>query len=649
MGIFDWLKPKNTKKIISTQQESGTDIMSNPQEQKTEEELILEEVEKIKGVNELWDFVDNLVNDAKARKVMYDTKLCRALFEKMMQYNVAVTNFEINERLGLDQYASVKSAEVVLYDLGSDFIRNFFISILREDVDKNVVKLFFAQYYKCAPELLDDEIFLNLITKDNFDKYRQALTNYCENKSGKIPKALAEKINELLEDEEMYEKFNGLAILQGKASGLNVRKMEPHEAKRLSDKVDNRYKMQQAQGEEYTDRPAMDQLMLVRITDVFPTNNKITTASNSNATLRYRLDGNVDTPNNWLWHNDREEIAIDYAKAHNIEGINSFNQLREYLEINNPQEWDEVSQDIEQRIKENYSIRYKMKRDSIHFTMNCLVTANDGGDWSNMPFIIMEPYAEHVGKGEDVSNPNNFENVGGFDSWTKGSDFELKKPTILIRETELITLMKKAKTDERIMATLQNSEIVIMETNQQVKDYHYVRALLEEKGCPAYYCSDKYIKAFNGATINPGMSLTLLEEGDRLGIKSGVLHSNHVSYFDENRQNGLSMRESLYKFMKYIAKYVNIQENELQQFSDYNKEAEINRMEEFIVAKIQEANLSSNQIKKIIKNYNKMFIEELKQSTQLEQSVIISLGQTANDVENIGEQSQNMITEDRKV
>ena len=65
-------------------------------------------------------------------------------------------------------------------------------------------------------------------------------------------------------------------------------------------------------------------------------------------------------------------------------------------------------------------------------------------------------------------------------------NFPLKKPTILIISNQILNVLNLAKQDERVMNTLKNAEIVIMDINENTTATHYTRAILSQKCCPSY-------------------------------------------------------------------------------------------------------------------------------------------------------------------
>ena len=228
-----------------------------------------------------------------------------------------------------------------------------------------------------------------------------------------MPPMICNKIQELLNYKSKHLTINDKAIFEASLLGLKIQSLSPEKAKEISDEEDEniKYKYQNS-SYSYTTQPTLEQIMLVRRTKVFPLNNQITTATNSNAMIGCSLGEYFED----LFQAELIEKCKEYARNNNVEGVSNFGDAYSVFH-SSPEKMTEIYQMYNTLVKQ-YSIKSKMYRDTIHFTTNCLVTPNDGGNWDDLPFIILEPLSEHIGVGDD-KNPDNFENLAGFDTWTK--------------------------------------------------------------------------------------------------------------------------------------------------------------------------------------------------------------------------------------
>ena len=606
-----------------------------------EDELLLNEIKEIYYYNELMDFAEKIVNLDLKNSILNNSVLCDKLLERIV---------ECKNNLGIYIGDKIEPIQDFFYYMGQDFSKSFFINMLNSSsIDKNLIIDAIIECEEFVPALLSDESCLKLINSNNIKDYKPLLLFYCSKFGENMPPMICNKIQELLNSKSNHLTINDKAIFEASLLGLKIQSLSPEKAKEISDEEDEniKYKYQNS-SYSYTTQPTLEQIMLVRRTKVFPLNNQITTATNSNAMIGCSLGEYFED----LFQAELIEKCKEYARNNNVEGVSNFGDAYSVFH-SSPEKMTEIYQMYNTLVKQ-YSIKSKMYRDTIHFTTNCLVTPNDGGNWDDLPFIILEPLSEHIGVGDD-KNPDNFENLAGFDTWTKDKNFALKKPTILIISNQILNVLNLAKQDERVMNTLKNAEIVIMDINENTTATHYTRAILSQKGCPSYYCSNSYIRVLKSRLdVDPGINLTLQDLASELNIKYGTLHSNHESSNIETAKLRITFYDSCYKFYKYVSKKLNLELKEDFTFKDKNldiieegkaKRRLIKQIEIYLSEQLKKANIDSTTIKEWIDNFNKFFINNVNTNPNLEKSVVFSIEPNSNEDESTETQKTSNNTE----
>jgi len=155
------------------------------------------------------------------------------------------------------------------------------------------------------------------------------------------------------------------------------------EVKRTSSRVTERQKE-----EKYTDYSS-ENIMLVRTTNIFPTNRKLTTLADTSFIAK--------TNTNFI------HSSLFYGLD-----VETLQQL------------------------ETYAPCY---RSTIHFTENGLVSSHMYGNFDNQSFIILEPLVEQLGK-------SNFRNFAGQDTFVEGN-VTLSEKAIIIIKTDDYPMIKE--------------------------------------------------------------------------------------------------------------------------------------------------------------------------------------------------------------
>lgn len=371
-------------------------------------------------------------------------------------------------------------------------------------------------------------------------------------------------------EKSLQEKINNL--------GLNCREFSVNEITELSQDAEKKHVRKFLNEREYI-VPELEQLFLVRTTDVFPQNSVIVPVSSSARTSPYDFKD--------------EEIILDrltkeVCEKYGISGVNSRKELQKIKTETNQEIILKIIEESRQKAVNEYGVRYKSIRDTVHFTMNALVADNNGGSWKDMPFVFIEPYKHHQGE---------FDNIGSYDSWKTGN-FRLKQPTLLVNFDNLENLIEIAKNNSSVLNTLKNCEIMLTDSNENVKLDEFVRAVIHEKGAPAYFCKSMTSTASNSREHSVGADglhqtlskLAEQESTDEKEVTFNELHANSMFEDYENKAMTCQMYNNLLMFSKFVAKKLNNPEllTKLEQFDmPRNKEA----LTEFCSAYYEKVNI----------------------------------------------------------
>ena len=357
---------------------------------------------------------------------------------------------------------------------------------------------------------------------------------------------------------------------QAQSLGLNVRVMTPDEAKEKSQAAkDAHIKQQNAHygTDEAFIRPSIDDLYLIRATDIFPEDSTMTPVSNS---LRMASFTNNYFINRVIRH-EAAKLGIKQKDGQpvtckeDLSNVELSPEIAKHLDaIDLGPEFKKDEPPIKKflisskhKAEKIFNLPLKSTRETIHFTMNSRVSSHSGGSWENLPFVFIEPYKPHHGT---------FKSIGGFDSWTKG-DMHLESPTLLTRPETLEQLIKLSKTNPAVKSTLKKCNIVLMDT-RKTHDSNYVSAILHEQGAPAYACKDTYVLAVDDEK-NPhnqiraqGLENSLKELSQELeekGIQTScnALHANTPEANEEKKAATCQGYDSTIKFARFLADKIN--------------------------------------------------------------------------------------------
>lgn len=435
-----------------------------------------------------------------------------------------------------------KSANANLLErLNPDFTWEILTNILLEHYQEDVAMQVFLQNYKLVPEIIESPQFTSLVNADNFKYVKGAIMDYCmwidecnKLEDGNIyamSKGLKKEIAKLEKNVEFFYSEKDFSYIYGQAIGLNVSLMT---AEHAIETVKN--------ATEFAE-PTIDNLMLVRATDIFPTNNTIESPYNSSGCGQYLKITNDEINYKCLYQAVHDILGAEVADG------KSYQQLVDVQQQVIADGRGEEILNLYDRYQGEYKINYKLSRADIHFAINTRVAEVGGGNaWDSMALTIIEPYKHHHGE---------FENLYAVDSFKNGN-LELKQPTLMIDEVALKKLLEQSKTNEGIKATLKNSEIVIINPNTEVGREIYVQAYLLERGLPAYRCSNFFVMGVNNNAPEPTVAKFLQDVVAELNDKgyntTSMPHMSTKSNLKQDEEEHKSLAESTLNFTKQFIK-----------------------------------------------------------------------------------------------
>lgn len=199
----------------------------------------------------------------------------------------------------------------------------------------------------------------------------------------------------------------------------------------------------------------LDDLYLVRASDVFCINNLLTTPK----------DGQV------LSHSDFDFHANQVAKK--AVGLGETYEYSDYMAKK-----DEIN-----KIQDSITPYLRQYRSTKHFTVNTLVSDNSGGSWKNMPYVYISKILPHL-------QDKNLASIAPHDTFFRG-DVQLDHPTFMVQKHYLMDLI--TQNNPEILQTLMDCDIVLLDDNCHENgspSAHVAYILREMKGAPYYYCHD---------------------------------------------------------------------------------------------------------------------------------------------------------------
>lgn len=278
-----------------------------------------------------------------------------------------------------------------------------------------------------------------------------------------------------------------------------------------------------------------DQLFLVRITDVYPIENKFIAPKDGQVTaldpMSYKVDNQQPISNEI---NRYQCYALEIA-------------TKRLLGDNYTQE------EYYKNLKEIRSLETKIRplsrqyRSTIHFTINSLVSEHDGGKWEQ-PYIFLEPMKPHF-------NDGNLEHIAPHDN-IFSNEMQLQKPTLIIQKKHLLELLMQG--DEDLLQTLLNTEIILLDDNCYEKHSRndYVKYVLREmKHAPYYTINGKGASITEGGGLNATAKTVYKfakELADERQIPYGELHdTSKQKKFDDFQMLKYDV-EDLYRFLLFV-------------------------------------------------------------------------------------------------
>lgn len=326
---------------------------------------------------------------------------------------------------------------------------------------------------------------------------------------------------------------------------LSCREFSKDEITYLSEAAKNMH-LRKYLNEERHIVPELEQLFLVRATDVFPQDSVIIPVSKSSKTSKYEYDDESII---------KDRITKKVCEKYGVTGVNTRYDFRRRIHDLDEKLWEKIFDESRNIAFNEFGVCFKEFRDTVHFAMNAMVSDNGDGSWKNKPFVFMEPYHLHQGE---------FDNIGSYDSWKTGN-FELRKPILLVGTESMKNLIEIAEKDNSVLKTLKNCEIMMTDLHENVKLEDFVRAVLHEKGAPAYYCksSTSYAVDDDGLSVQADGLQNLLEKlaekesTEEREVTSNQLHSLSKFGAYEEAQKHCQIYSDFLIFAKFIAQKLN--------------------------------------------------------------------------------------------
>lgn len=238
---------------------------------------------------------------------------------------------------------------------------------------------------------------------------------------------------------------------------------------------------------------SIDNIMLVRTTDIYPENRIINPPSES---VHLKFYGNfiIEQIKSEYeeYHATKEKIEeyINFKKQYSDEEyIRQFGDDSEYIQklINRKNVLEKkfgtilnLSDEELKKILENLDTYYTYYRDTLHFTENGLVPSHPQGDFRYRPYIILEPLNEQINKA-------NFRCFSGYDTFIKGNMTLSNKAYMIVNEEnyeEIKSMHPDFEDNYNIVIykgmTPEYIEQHIASTKNPDVDLNYERAVVEQ-------------------------------------------------------------------------------------------------------------------------------------------------------------------------
>lgn len=253
------------------------------------------------------------------------------------------------------------------------------------------------------------------------------------------------------------------------------------------------------------DHYEVEDCCLVRATDIFPEDKRITTPKNSGA---YMYDSS-DVLGNAI----RKAVRAKYSEKMTEEEEKGF--------------YEELSE---------YEIFFPLERTTIHFTLNSLVSSHMFGNFDDRPFIILEPLREHI--------TSDFLTGMRVEDTYFNDDMELSESAVVMMRKEIFL---EYMSDDEKRERLKNMNVIVFEG--------------EEDKAVRYVLHDLGYNAFEVASDGFGMVDLASEERKMLdfvtdfALKNGISRDRHfdsVSRYNDCRRQYYTCKEFSRNHYVYI-------------------------------------------------------------------------------------------------
>lgn len=318
----------------------------------------------------------------------------------------------------------------------------------------------------------------------------------------------------------------------------------------------------------YKDKYSIDDCYLVRTTDIFP------------------LDKIIQTP--------RHANAYDFSRS-NIFG--------NYLSTKLKEKYPPYGEKFLPELRE-YNVCFETLRSTIHFSINGLVGSHAYGDFSNRPFVIIEPLKYHLDKSLATLSPADTY----FDD-----DILLSDECILLIDEKFFSIYKD---NPEFIEQISNYNVCIFKgdasvatkyTLEKLNKYYfsinshgYVNGLSEQKSASKMYkFINEYATTNNISTEKHFYSQINKKDTQERNEKGAIIDKEHLDYILEQTNTNETLKE---KF--YYALECNYDEREKLLFEACDE----------LVNKI-----GLDKLKQLTKEFNKEYIAKLGTKTKFKQ------------------------------
>ena len=187
-------------------------------------------------------------------------------------------------------------------------------------------------------------------------------------------------------------------------------------------------------------------------------------------------------------------------------------------------------------------------RSTKHFTLNNLVSTNNGGSWEGLPYIYLEPLKPHL-------QNKNLRNLSKDDTYFQ-SDIKLTKPTLIIKQKDLEQLLNQ--NDTEITETLKNTEIIVLDNDsaKSETDIHnyvdYVLTFIKHSFATQTYSCISQLEKIDG----PFSQLNSFAKENNITYEDS--HYGSASDTQDNLHRLRNAVEDIYNYITYILANHNI-------------------------------------------------------------------------------------------